>query len=289
MLELRQQRRSALEGYFALNKQLRKQIHALIPAIQNHRNSELLLREVVGYRDILQRVVITPRIQQGLITARDQFAIDTTVYNMNEINTIAGKYGNPGMMLAAQISLSTRPEILISLDRKMRTQVEQSRRDNPSVELPSIWLVPLFEDVDSVKDIADLSRSNLGLRHAKPPDRPISPKPVYRNHRRNFHRRLGLITAGQPGCRRIPVSESQVRDPILVGRARHGGERAHQAGQRRADAAPGCLLFASRRSLCLPEHQKRTGSAFPSICCRPLEEAPPMLSRPCRGSSWEAI
>ena len=97
--------------------------------------------------------MITPRIQQGLITARDQFAIDTTVYNMHEINTIAGKYGNPGMMLAAQISLSTKPEILISLDRKMRTQVEQSRRDHPSVELPSIWLVPLFEDVDSVKNI----------------------------------------------------------------------------------------------------------------------------------------
>ena len=153
MLELREQRRSALEGYFALNKQLRKQIYALIPAIQDHRNSELLLREVVGYRDILQRVVVTPRIQQGLITARDQFAIDTTVYNMNEINTIAGKYGNPGMMLAAQISLSTKPEILISLDRKMRTQVEQSRRENPSVEFPSIWLVPLFEDIDSVKNI----------------------------------------------------------------------------------------------------------------------------------------
>ena len=118
---------SALERYFSLNKQLRKQLHALIPAIQNHRTSDRLLREVVGYRDILQRVVITPRIQQGLITARDQFAIDTTVYNMHEINTVAGKYGNPGMMLAAQISLSTKPEILISLDRKMRTQVEQSQ------------------------------------------------------------------------------------------------------------------------------------------------------------------
>jgi aspartate/methionine/tyrosine aminotransferase len=153
MLELRQQRRTMLEHYFALNKQLRKQIHALIPAIQINRTSEHLLREVVGYRDILQRTVITPRIHQGMVTARDQFAIDTTVYNMHEINTIAGKYGNPGVTLALQISLSSKPEALISLDRKMRIQGEQMRREHPSVELPSIRLIPLFEDIDSVRNI----------------------------------------------------------------------------------------------------------------------------------------
>lgn len=153
MLELRQERRRTLEYYFALNKQLRKQLYALIPAIQANRAAEPLLREVVGYRDILQRVVITPRIQQALITARDQFAIDTTVYNMHEINTLSGKYGNPGMTLAVQISLSTRADALISLDRKMRTQLEQARRENPAVDLPSIWLIPLFEDRESVRNV----------------------------------------------------------------------------------------------------------------------------------------
>jgi aspartate/methionine/tyrosine aminotransferase len=153
MLELRQERRKTLEYYFALNKQLRKQLYALIPAIQMNRTAERLLREVVGYQDILQRVVITPRIQQGLITARDQFAVDTTVYNMHEINTVSGKYGNPGMTLALQISLSTKPEALISLDRKMRTQLEQARREYPSSDLPSLWLIPLFENIDSVRDI----------------------------------------------------------------------------------------------------------------------------------------
>ena len=153
MLELREERRRTLEYYFSLNKQLRKQLHALIPAIQMHRTVERLLREVVGYRDILQRVVITPRIQQSLITARDQFAIDTTVYNMHEINTISGEYGNPGMTLALQISLSTKPEALIALDRKMRTRLEQVRRERPSLALPSIWLIPLFEDASSVRDI----------------------------------------------------------------------------------------------------------------------------------------
>lgn len=153
MLELRQQRREMLEDYFALNKRLRKQLHALIPAIQANRTSEKLLREVVGYRDILQRTVITPRIGQGMITARDQFAINTTVFNLNEINAIAGKYGNPGMMLAMQVSLSTKPEALIALDRKMRIQHEQTQREYPGVELPWIWLIPLFEDLNSITNL----------------------------------------------------------------------------------------------------------------------------------------
>jgi aspartate/methionine/tyrosine aminotransferase len=153
MLELRQQRREMLEDYFALNKRLRKQLHALIPAIQANRTSEKLLREVVGYRDILQRTVITPRIGQGMITARDQFAINTTVFNLNEINAIAGKYGNPGLMLAMQVSLSTKPEALIALDRKMRIQHEQTQREYPGVELPWIWLIPLFEDLNSITNL----------------------------------------------------------------------------------------------------------------------------------------
>jgi hypothetical protein len=153
MYELRQQRRRMLEYYCDLNKKLRKQLHALIPDIQMNRTSEHLLREAVGYRDILQRTVITPRIHQGMVTSRDQFAIDTTVYNMYEINAITGKYGNPGMALALQVSFSSKPEALISLDRKMRIQADQTRREHPSIELPSIWLIPLFEDVDSVRNI----------------------------------------------------------------------------------------------------------------------------------------
>jgi len=153
MLELRQQRRNTLEFYFSLNKALRKQLYALIPTILNNLHSEPLLGEVLGYRDILQRMVLTPRINQGLITARDPFAIDTTAFNMYEINTIAGKYGNPGMTLGLQISLSSRPEALIALDRKMRTQAEQMRRDFSATDLPSVWLIPLFEDLDTVSNI----------------------------------------------------------------------------------------------------------------------------------------
>ena len=89
-----------------------------------------------------------------MVTARDQFAIDTTVYNMYEINAIAGTYGNPGMTLALQVSLFIQTGGAdFSLDRKMHIQAEQMRREHPSVELPSIWLIPLFEDVDSVRNI----------------------------------------------------------------------------------------------------------------------------------------
>jgi aspartate/methionine/tyrosine aminotransferase len=153
MLELRQQRRATLEFYFSLNKALRKQLYALIPIILNNRGSEPLMHEVLGYRDILQRMVLTPRINQGLIMARDPFAIDTTAYNMQEINTIAGKYGNPGMTLGLQISLSSKPEALIALDRKMRIQAERMRREFAPAELPPVWLIPLFEDIDVVSNI----------------------------------------------------------------------------------------------------------------------------------------
>jgi aspartate/methionine/tyrosine aminotransferase len=153
MLELRQQRRDTLEFYFSLNKALRKQLYALIPVILDNRASEPLLHEVLGYRDILQRMVLTPRINQGLIMARDPFAIDTTAYNIQEINTIAGKYGNPGMTLGLQISLSSKPEALIALDRKMRIQAEQMRRDFATADLPPVWLIPLFEDIDTVSNI----------------------------------------------------------------------------------------------------------------------------------------
>jgi aspartate/methionine/tyrosine aminotransferase len=153
MFELRQQRRKMLEYYCSLNKQLRKQLHSLIPDIQKNRTSLRMLRATVGYRDILQRTVITPRIHQGMVTARDQFAIDTTVHNMYEINAITGLYGNPGVALALQVSFSSKPEALIALDRKMRIQSEQTRRDHPSLELPSIWLIPLHEDIESIKNI----------------------------------------------------------------------------------------------------------------------------------------
>jgi len=155
MLELRHKRRDTLEYYFALNKKLRKTLHSLIPVIQKNITNLEFFIEAGMYRDLLKRIVITPRIHQKLITAQDQFAIDTTVHNVNEINEISGKYGNPGMVLAIQVSMTTKPEALISLDRKLYSKREQILRDNSNIELPNIWIVPLFEDIDSVKNLED--------------------------------------------------------------------------------------------------------------------------------------
>ncbi len=153
MLELRRKRKETLEYYFSLNKQLRKTLHSLIPVIQKYLSIPEFFIEAGMYRDLLKRVVITPRIHQKLITSQDQFAIDTTVHNINEINEISSKYGNPGMVLAIQVSMSTKPEALISLDRKLYSRREQLLRENNNIELPNIWIIPLFEDIDSVKSL----------------------------------------------------------------------------------------------------------------------------------------
>jgi len=153
MLELRRKRREALEYYGSLNKRLRKELHGLIPAIQRNIGDPALLREAVLYRDLLQRIVITPRIQQNMVTAQDQFAIDTTVFNITEINEIGAEYGNPGLVLGLQVSMSSRPEALIALDRKFHARREHALRDHPDLVLPSVWLIPLFEDVEAVRGL----------------------------------------------------------------------------------------------------------------------------------------
>ncbi|MCX6132458.1 MAG: pyridoxal phosphate-dependent aminotransferase [Ignavibacteriales bacterium] len=153
MVDLRIQRRETLEYYFSLNKKLRKQLFALIAAIQQNIGNDEVLGEASFYRDLLRRMVITPRIDQAMITAQDSFAIDTTVHNIYEINEIAAKYGTPGIILALQVSMSTQAEALITVDRKLRARREQVLRNNPGLELPVIQLIPLFEDLESVRSI----------------------------------------------------------------------------------------------------------------------------------------
>ncbi len=144
MLALRNERRRALEYYFALNKKLRKTLHAALPAFGNHLSDPVLVREAATFRDLLQRFVITPRIHQNMVTAQDPFAIDTTVFNIAELNEIGARYGNPGMVLALQVSMSTKPGALIDLDRKMRARREHilRRERDPRVLRPALGIRP---------------------------------------------------------------------------------------------------------------------------------------------------
>ncbi|MGB9612416.1 MAG: hypothetical protein ACPL7M_15695, partial [Bryobacteraceae bacterium] len=105
-----------------------------------------------SFRDLLSRTVITPRIHQNMVTSADPFAVDTTAYNLTEINEIGGRYGNPGMVLALQVSMATEPEALIALDRKLRARREEALRA-AAAEIPCIWLVPLFEGLETVRNV----------------------------------------------------------------------------------------------------------------------------------------
>ncbi len=147
---LRQQRGQAIDYYFQLNKKLRKTLHALLPRITEHLGDPLLAFSAGLYRDLLKRFALTPRIHQKIILADDPFTIDTTVQNLMDINELAGRYGNPGLIQALQISMSTDPEALIHLDRKIKARREGILRENPQLPLPSIWLVPLFEEPETV-------------------------------------------------------------------------------------------------------------------------------------------
>jgi hypothetical protein len=153
MYQMRQQRRESLEYYFSLNKRLRKTLYGLRSNIDKQLHHQDVAIAFGGYRDILKRFVLTPRIHQRIITSEDPFTIDTTVHNMIEINEIAGKYGNPGMVMALQVSMSTEPEAFIQLDRKIRAEREQRLREDPESAIPPIWIIPLFEDTESIEKL----------------------------------------------------------------------------------------------------------------------------------------
>lgn len=145
MLELRCERRRTLEYYFQLNRSLKECLRGNLGVLRRGLNRRELALAASAWRDLLSRFVITPRIHQNMVTAADPFAVDTTAYNLTEINEIAGRHGNPGMILALQVSMSSEPEALISLDRRLRGRREEALRSG-AAELPPIWLVPLFEE-----------------------------------------------------------------------------------------------------------------------------------------------
>jgi hypothetical protein len=59
------------------------------------------------------------------------------------------------MVLGLQISMSNKAEAVSALDRKLVAEKESRRRNDSGSTLPNILLIPLFEDIDSVKGIAD--------------------------------------------------------------------------------------------------------------------------------------
>ena len=152
MLELRRKRRETLLYYFELNQSLRQCLRENLPAFRRLSRERSIAMAAAGFRDLLRRFVLTPRIHQNMVTSPDPFAVDTTVHNILELNELGGRCGAPGLVLALQVSMSTEAEALISLDRKLRARREAVLRSAPA-ELPIVSTVPLFEDVEVVRNI----------------------------------------------------------------------------------------------------------------------------------------
>lgn len=153
MLGLRKQRRISLEYYFELNKSLRKKLRELIPFITKNLHDPKIALLAGGYRNLLRRFVLTPRIHQKTITSADPFTIENTVHNMSEINQIGARYGNPGLILALQISMSTKPEALMDLSRMVSRKRESINQEENQASIKDLWLIPLFEDQDTVNNL----------------------------------------------------------------------------------------------------------------------------------------
>ncbi len=155
MLNLRQQRKSSLEYYFELNKTLRKKLNFLIPKIVENIDDQQIALLAASYKNLLSRFVLTPRIHQKTVTSKDPFTIENTVHNLLEINQIGARFGNPGLIMALQISMSSNARALIELSRLITSKTELINRENNTPFLFGFWLIPLFEEEQIINNLHD--------------------------------------------------------------------------------------------------------------------------------------
>lgn len=153
MKVLRERRRGQLDYFFSLNKRIRKELFQNIHLLGQLTSLPESIIRFASYRDKLKRFVLTPRIHQKTIEDLDSFTIDRTVENIVELNQLSGAYGNPGMVMALQVSMSTDPEALIRLDRKFISEKNRIQNNFQQSELPDVCLVPLFEEKEAVDNL----------------------------------------------------------------------------------------------------------------------------------------
>lgn len=153
MLQLRGQRKNSLIYYFKLNKILRKKLNELIPVIIKNLDDPKIALLAGGYKNLLRRFFLSPRIHQKTITSPDPFTIENTVHNLAEINQIGTRFGNPGIVMALQISMSTNAEALIKLNRMITKKREIINKEFNEHPIEDLWLIPLFEDQQSIDNL----------------------------------------------------------------------------------------------------------------------------------------
>ncbi len=153
MRSYRHERSNEILRFFRINYELSRLLASVLPIIGQYRHDKVLLKQLASYKNPLKRFYLTPRIHQKIITAKDSFAIDTTVYNLVEINRMGAAYGYPGLVLSLQVSMTNQAEAIIAVDKKIRTEWERVRREEPSITPIPIRIVPLFEEIEILQEI----------------------------------------------------------------------------------------------------------------------------------------
>jgi len=153
MQSYRRQRSTEILHFFRVNHQLQTMVQRHLPEIINASQQPELLKQLATYKNPLKRFYLTPRIHQKIITARDSFAIDTTVYNLVEINRMGAQYGYPGLVLSLQVSMTNQAEAIITIDKKLRREWERILREDAAITPVSIRVVPLFEEIEILQEI----------------------------------------------------------------------------------------------------------------------------------------
>ncbi|MBN2090761.1 pyridoxal phosphate-dependent aminotransferase [candidate division KSB1 bacterium] len=153
MRSYRHERSNEILRFFRINYQLSQLLETVLPVFGQHYHDKELMIHLANYKNPLKRFYLTPRIHQKIITAKDSFAIDTTVYNLVEINRMGAMYGYPGLVLSLQVSMTNQAEAIIAVDKKIRTEWERVKREDPSITPVSIRIVPLFEEIEILHEI----------------------------------------------------------------------------------------------------------------------------------------
>ncbi len=155
MRTYRQQRSTEMRRLFRINHQLTEIVENTVSRLDTKDCDIDLLLILQQYKNPLRQFFLTPRIHQKIITARDQFNVNTTVYNLVELNRLGAEHGYPGLVMSVQVSMANNPDAIIALDKKLRNERERVMRECPGLTLPHIRIVPLFEEIDVLQHIEE--------------------------------------------------------------------------------------------------------------------------------------
>ncbi len=155
MQQYRRQRSSEMRRLFEINQTLIRIAKDVTLRNREKLQSEKWLFFMSFYKNYLKRFYLTPRIHQKIILDKDQFTVNTTVYNLVELNVLGSLYGYEGLVLAIQVSMAGNPHAILTLYRKLCEEKERVLHKNPELNLPDIRIVPLFEELEAIQKIPE--------------------------------------------------------------------------------------------------------------------------------------